>query len=115
VANQYDLTIKQGETLSISAVWRDSAGDLINLSGYSAAMTLRTAYAESGTVLYLATTNGGISLAAAGTITITAAATATSALSAPGFGVYDLELRSGGSAVTRLLEGGYVITPEVTR
>jgi hypothetical protein len=115
MSNRYDLTINQGETLSLSAVWKDSAGDLINLNGYTAAMTLRTAYADSGTVLYLSTSNGGISLAAAGTVTITAAATATAALSAPGFGVYDLELRSGGSAVTRLLEGGYVVTPEVTR
>ena len=115
MANNYDLTINQGATLSLSAVWKDSADALINLSGYTAKMTLRTAYAAAGTVLYLSTSNGGVSLSAYGTVTISAAATATAALSAPSFGVYDLELTSGGGAVTRLLEGGYVIRPEVTK
>ena len=115
MANNFDLTINQGATLSISAVWKDSADALINLSGYTAQMTLRASYASAGTVLFLSTSNGGVSLSPFGTVTISAAATATAALAAPSFGVYDLELTSGGSAVTRLLEGGYVIRPEVTR
>jgi len=116
MANTYTLTVNQGETLSLVATWKDSTGTPVNLNGYTAAATLRETYSSSGTVLYLATTNSGIALGGtAGTITLTAAATATRALTAPQSGVYDLELTSGGGVVTRLLEGQFNVTPEVTR
>jgi hypothetical protein len=116
MSNTYTLTINQGETLSLIATWKDSTGTPVNLNGYTASMTLRSTFAAAGTVLFLSTTNSGIALGGtAGTITITAAATATAALTAPQSGVYDLELTSGGAVVTRLLEGAFEVTPEVTR
>jgi hypothetical protein len=43
-------------------------------------------------------------------------ATQTTALPAPSSGVYDVEYVSGsGLVITRILEGSYRITPEVTR
>jgi hypothetical protein len=67
-------------------------------------------------VLTLTSENAGITLGdAAGTITLSATATVTAALTAPFSGVYDLELVSGGGVVTRLLEGSATISPEVTR
>lgn len=115
MSNRYDLTIQQGATFSIVATWADSNGSAVNLTGYTAAMTLRSAYNATGTVLYLATGGSGITLGGtAGTITITAAATATAALTAPSTGVYDLELTTG-ATVYRLLEGGFTITPEATK
>jgi hypothetical protein len=67
-------------------------------------------------VLTLTTENAGITLGgAAGTITLSATATVTAALTAPFSGVYDLELVSGGGVVTRLLEGVATVSPEVTR
>jgi hypothetical protein len=50
------------------------------------------------------------------TITVSLTATQTTALTAPSNGVYDVEyVSSSGTVVTRILEGTYTITPEVTR
>ena len=114
MANRYDLTIQQGATFSIVATWKDSAGTPVNLTGYTAAMTLRDSYTAAGTVLYLSSGTGITLGGTAGTITILAAATATAALTAPSSGVYDLELITG-ATVYRLLEGGFTITPEATK
>lgn len=115
VGNRYDLEIKQGATLSLTATWRDSSGTAVNLTGYTARMQVRSAYEATSTILSL-TSGSGITLGgAAGTIAITASANATAALTAPWSGVWDLELVSGGGEVTRLMEGAVTVTPEVTR
>jgi hypothetical protein len=115
LGNRYDLEIKQGATLSLTATWRDSTGTVINLTGYTARMQVRSAYDATGTILSL-TSSSGITLGgSAGTIAITASATVTAALTAPWSGVWDLELVSGGGVVTRLLEGAATVSPEVTR
>lgn len=114
-SNSFDLSIQQGATLSLVATWKDSNGTPVNLSGYTARMQVRETYDAGNTKLSLTTENGGISLGGtAGTITISAAATATAALAAPFTGVYDLELVSG-ATVTRLLQGIATVSPEVTR
>jgi hypothetical protein len=116
LGNRYDLEIKQGATLSIVATWKDSAGTAINLTSYTARLSVRETYSSSTSILTLTTENGGISLGgSAGTITLSASATTTAALTAPFSGVYDLELVSGGGVVTRLLEGAATVSPEVTR
>ena len=113
--NLFDLEIKQGETLSLVATWRDSANALVNLTGYTARAQGRATYDASSTLFSL-TSSSGITLGgAAGTITIALSAAATAALSAPQQGVWDLELVSGSGVVTRLLEGDLRILPEATR
>jgi hypothetical protein len=115
LGNRYDLEIKQGATLSLTATWKDSAGTAVNLTGYTARLQVRATYDSSSTILSL-TSAAGITLGgAAGTIAITASATTTAALTAPFSGVYDLELVSGGGEVTRLLEGTATVSPEVSR
>jgi hypothetical protein len=115
LGNRYDLEIKQGATLSLTATWKDSTEAVINLTGYTARMQVRSAYDATSTILSL-TSSSGITLGgAAGTIAITASATVTAALTAPWAGVWDLELVSGGGVVTRLLEGAATVSPEVTR
>jgi hypothetical protein len=115
LGNRYDLEIKQGATLSLTATWNDSTGAAINLTGYTARMQVRSAYDATSTILSL-TSSSGITLGgAAGTIAITVSATVTAALTAPWAGVWDLELVSGGGVVTRLLEGAATVSPEVTR
>ena len=115
LGNRYDLEIKQGATLSLTATWKDSAGTAVNLTGYTARMQVRSTYDSSTTILSL-TSSSGITLGGvAGTIAITASATVTAALTAPWSGVWDLELVSGGGEVTRLLEGAASVSPEVTR
>ena len=115
LGNRYDLEIKQGATLSLTATWKDSAGTAINLTGYTARMQVRATYDSSATILSL-TSAAGITLGgAAGTIAIAVSAATTAALTAPFSGVYDLEVVSGGGEVTRLLEGTATVSPEVSR
>ena len=115
LGNRYDLEIKQGATLSLTATWRDSAGTAVNLGGYTARAQVRETYASSSAIISLTDTAGITLGGAAGTITLTVSATTTAALTAPWAGVWDLELVSGGGVVTRLLEGAATVTPEVSR
>jgi hypothetical protein len=110
------LTIQQGATFSLSVNYKTAAGSTVNLSsGYTARMQGRTSHAASSTVFSL-TQAGGITLGSSDpNIVISIAASATDDLSAPSGGVYDLELVDSSSNVYRILEGRFVVTPEVSR
>lgn len=111
----YSFTIYQGATFSRVLTWKDEAGTLINLTGFTARMHIRTSKDAAAPFVTLTTENGGITLGGAlGTITLAIAAAATAILSEES-GVYDLELVSGTGVVTRLLEGAVTVSKEVTR
>jgi hypothetical protein len=113
-AAQYDITIEQGATWTLSLVWKDSGGNPITLTGYTARMQARSAYAAADTMLDL-TSGSGITLGpAAGAVALVASAAQTSAITAKK-GVYDLEMVAPDGAVTRLLQGAVTVSPEVTR
>lgn len=123
-AGTLNLIAEQGATFSKVLTLTDSNDNLINLIGYTARMQVRDTYAAAATLLELTTENSGIALGgAAGTITLTATAAAMAAIpvsDAPGtppsrIAVYDLDLIDGSSVVTRLLQGKFTITREVTR
>jgi methylase of polypeptide subunit release factors len=78
-------------------------------------MQVRKTPSSDTKVLDLTTENGAIALGgAAGTIAVTISATAMAAVAANKYR-YDLELASAGGVVTRLLEGVFLVTAEVTR
>lgn len=108
-----DLDCYQGANFDYQLTWT-VAGSAVNLTGYSSRMQVRQ-YADS-TATVLSLVNGtGITLGGtAGTIALSAVATATSAVEAGQY-VYDLELVSGAGYVTRLVEGNFVVYAEVTR
>ncbi len=114
-AAQYDFEVEQGTTFSKSVQWKDANGNTINLNGYTARMQLRRSK-TSPTILVEATTeNGKLVVNGPGgavTITFSAADTAQWSFSRA---VYDLELISAGGIVTRLLEGSFTVSKEVTR
>ena len=114
-AGIYNIICDQGSTFSRQLTWNDSAGSAVNLTGYTARMDVRTSIDAAGAaVLSLTTTNGRIVLGGtAGTINLTAEATATQVVESGNY-VYDLELVSG-STVTRLVQGSFVVRGEVTR
>ena len=113
-AGYYNITAEQGATFNRVLTWRDSASALINLTGYTARMQVRTDYASTSTILSLTTQNGQITLGgAAGTITLLVSATDMAALSSGSF-VYDLEMING-ATITRLVQGTFVVNAEVTR
>ena len=104
---------EQGATFSFSLTWKDSGGSAVNLTGYTARMKIKKDVEDTSAVLTLTTENGGITLGGAlGTIALLATATQTGALDAGNY-VYDLEMVLS-STVTRLIEGNFQVTPQVT-
>jgi hypothetical protein len=109
----YNIKCPQGATFSRTFTIT-SNGVPMNFTGYSAAMQVRETYDSSTAVVSL--TNGtGITLGGtAGTIDVVIASTATTAIPA-GYYSYDLEITSGAGVKDRLLEGKFVVTPEITK
>lgn len=88
----------------------------VNLSGYDARMHVREKHSSETAIVYLSTFGynpsiflGGIS----GTIDVLIDAVTTAGFYPKEY-VYDLEMVSG-SIVKRLIEGKFIVTPEVTR
>ena len=111
-----DLTCYQGANFDYTLTWQ-SAGTAVNLTGYTARMQVRESY-DAGTAIVSLTSGTGITLGGtAGTIALALTAAQTAALDGtPNTQyIYDLELVSGASYVTRLVEGRFYIYPEVTR
>ena len=109
-----NLIIDQGATWEITFTYKNINGTPINLTGYTAALQLRTSYDAVSSSLSLTSPSGGIVMGGtAGTIAITASATQTGGLAAGEY-VYDLEITTG-SKVTRLVQGRITVTPQVTR
>jgi len=115
MAARYDITIEQGATFTF-----DLEVQGINLTtGYTVRMQGRTSHAATTTVFSL-TNASGITLTHSGSghshIIPAISATATAAISAPMAGVYDIEYQETSTGiVTRILEGTFYVTPEVTR
>ena len=114
MADNYQISIDQGATYSLALTYKDSNGTAINLTGYTAAMQIRTSYESSSTVISLTSSSGIVITAATGLLTINITSTQTAALT-PGTYVYDLEITSGANVVTRLIQGSVMVSAEVTR
>lgn len=115
MAGTYNIKCEQGATFARVLNWRNADGSPISIVGYSAKMQVRESKAATAVVLELSSANGGITLGgAAGTITLSATATSTTAL-AIGSYVYDLELTGPDGVVTRLIEGAFLVDGEVTK
>jgi hypothetical protein len=106
IANLY---IDQGTDFSITVDVTDSAGDILDLNGYTAAAQIRKTYSSST----VSATFGTSIAAATGQVTLTLDDTQTTALNAGRY-VYDLNITSG-SNTTRVIEGQAIVTPGVTR
>jgi hypothetical protein len=108
----YRITMYQGATFDQQFVWKiDDV--VVNLTTYTARMQVRKDYNSTTAVISLTSTSG-ITLGSAGQINIFIAPSATAAVPG-GTYRYDLELVSGAGKVTRLLEGLFIVSPEVTR
>jgi hypothetical protein len=104
----------QGSTFNRVLTYKINSAS-VNLAGYTAAMQIREKPYSTGYISFLNTENGGISLGgSAGTITLNIAASVTSNFLAGDY-VFDLELTSTNNTVTKLIEGKFNVTPEVTK
>lgn len=112
-AATHNLIIDQGSDWRVTLIYKDSAGAVIPLTNYTAALQLRTTYDAASASLNLATGSGITITALAGKIDIHATAAQTGALVAGDY-VYDLEITLSGE-VTRLIQGRATVRPQVTR
>lgn len=125
-AGIYNFTLEQGSTIDFSIQYKDSNGDPINLTGYGAAMQIRSNYADNNPTTYLTLSSSlqldgtGLNLESGsqGYIQIFISACSSSALN---FNTarYDLEIYSGSIGgcpiTTRILEGQVNLSKETTR
>jgi hypothetical protein len=85
-----------------------------NLTGFTARMQVRRTIESTTKVIELTTQNGGIAInGPEGKLTVTMTASQTSGLSSSG--VYDIEIIDGGGNVSRLVQGAFTLSLEVTR
>ena len=124
-AGKYSFIIEQGATTDFEIVWRDSEGNVVDLTNYHARMQIRSDYGANGTLYAslsssLNTDGTGLNLSgsngtnppSSGSIGIFISAASSSAFNF-GEAKYDLEVVSG-SYVTRLIEGKIKLNREVT-
>lgn len=110
---KYNMICPQGATFSKQLTYAID-GDPVDLTTYAARMQVREKHTSKNAILSITTENGGIALGdSAGTIDLYIADENTAAIPPKNY-VYDLELVSSGE-VYRLLEGKFIVTPEVTR
>lgn len=113
IPGKYNMVCPQGTTFSHSMnVYQDE--EYLDFTSYTARMQVRETHASENFIVELTTENGGISLNPTfGRITLSISATTTANFTAKEY-VYDLEIIHSG-IVERLLEGKFIVTPEVTR
>ena len=114
IPGKYNMVCPQGSTFN-QVLTYSIDNEPVDLTGYSARMKVKEKHTSSVAELDLNTSNDGVSLGGEdGTITINIDAGSTAELVAKEY-VYDLELVSSSDIVTRLIEGKFIVTPEVTR
>lgn len=107
-----DITASQGKTWTIAITVRDSAGTLINFTGYQAKWQIR---AKPASNLILELTNGsGITLTSSGVITITASAAQTAAIPASNY-QHEIELTEPAGTIPPFLAGTLNVKAEIVR
>lgn len=114
MAVTYNTTIDQGADWYINFVYQNPAGTPVNITGYTAALQVRTSPLAKTAVLTLTSGSGLTITGATGTI----AAHATNAQTTDitnGKYAYDLEITSPLGIVTRLVQGTIEVSPQVTR
>ena len=117
MAAVYNTTIDQGADWYINFTYQQPAGTPVNITGYSAALQIRTSPLAKTTVLSLTSLiAGGITITGATGLLACRATAAQTTLIAPGRYVYDIEITAPSTGVvTRICEGTINVSPQVTR
>ena len=115
MAVAYNVVIDQGADWFLNVTYDNPNGTPVNLTGYTAALQLRSLPTDTVAVLTL-TTSAGITITPlTGLVAIHATATQTRAID-EGIYYYDLEItQTSTGIVTRLIQGQADVSPEVTR
>lgn len=124
IAGRYDISIQQGSDWEIALVWKDDAGNPVNVTGWKARMQVRTDLFATRTQMQVTNPSLGGTF---GEIRLSATATQTAAIlvdrqkltwvngKPAQLMVYDIELFTDDGRVQRILQGVVNVYPEVTR
>lgn len=109
---KYNMVCPQGATFTKRLTW--TIDDVpVDLSTYTARMQAKVSYGSTCDAIFdITTENGGITLDDEGNIDLLISSSVTEDFVAREY-LYDLELDSG-SQVYRIVEGKFIVTPEVT-
>lgn len=111
---KYNFICPQGSTFSKQLTWKID-NDLVNLESYTARMQVREKHSSRVAIVDINTENGGITLGGEeGTISLYISDEQTENIIAKDY-VYDLEIVEPSGNVYRIIEGKFLVTPEVTR
>lgn len=110
----YNLTCPQGATFDIMLTWKDNDGNPVDLTGCSAALQVRPTYSSAMPLIDIYSGDGITLGGVLGTIHLVVDAPVTEAVPAGSY-VYDLKIEFASGAVTRLLQGKWQHTAEVTQ
>jgi hypothetical protein len=113
-AGRHDLRIEQGETFIRVVQWKDSTGALVDLTGYSGFMQIRSGKTGEVVLDVDGLPSGVVLGGAAGTATVTIPPASTLALPEASVLNYDLKVISGGGQVTYLIEGTVYVRKQVS-
>lgn len=117
MASTYNTVIDQGADWFLNVTWTDVAGDPIDITGFTAALQMRTSPLARVVSLNLTTENDGLAIdGLLGKVSIHATNEQTADL-VPQRYTYDLELYSPASptVVTRLIQGTIEVSANTTR
>ena len=110
---RYNIKVYQGATFNLTPRWKID-GSYVNITGYSAVLTVKNSPSSSTSIIVLSSANGRITVGGTnGQFTLALTAAETDTLTAGNY-VYDLEITAPNGTVTRLLEGGFIVYDGVT-
>ncbi len=113
MSGKYNIVAEQGATFNLNFTVQTD-GVPWDFTGYTAAMQVRQSTSSATTLLNLSSANGDITMNSSGEVSVTVSATEMTPLPS-GRWVYDIEFTSPGDEVTRLLEGRFIVSAEVTQ
>ena len=109
MSGKYNIVAEQGATFNLN--FRvETNGTAWDLSDYTFAMQVRRSTSATTTLLNLTSAT----MTSVGHVSATVNATTMSSVPT-GRWVYDIELTSSGGQVTRILEGRFIVSPQVTQ
>lgn len=115
MAGRYTLRAEQGADLDKPFTWNTSAGDPVDLTGYTAELQVRLKKDSASALVTMKSSDSTIVLGGVlGTIKLVQTAAQTRLYTFTS-AVWDIELTAPGGKVTRLLEGPFLVSLEVTQ
>jgi hypothetical protein len=113
-AGEFDITIEQGSGFSLPLTYEAPEGSLVDFTGSTGRLHVRSKYGATDTLIELTTENGGIVLTEDGEITLSMPADDTAAFSFSR-GVYDLEIVPPAGEPYKIIKGNVFLAREATR